>query len=113
LESARKQSTQSFAHDALFDTATRAASCQFAVYHDRRQAADTMLRGTACNGLLVHVMHDHLVFRACQLTDGFMSLQVLQPALKISILCFIRIFSLCIPLDDTRRRWNASRAGRC
>ena len=65
------QLTQGFAQDLLFDTPARAAASQFAINHHRGKTADAMLRGTAGNLVLMHVMHHHLVFGACQPTDGF------------------------------------------
>jgi hypothetical protein len=51
------QLTQGFTQHVLLDAPARAAASQFAVYHDRRKAADAMLRGTAGNLMLVHVVH--------------------------------------------------------
>jgi hypothetical protein len=42
-----------------------------AVDHHRGKAAGAMLRGTAGNLGFMHVMHHHLVFRACQPVDDF------------------------------------------
>jgi len=55
----------------FFDPPARAAVSQFAIDHDRREAADVMLRRTAGNLWLMHVMLHHLVFRACQPVDNF------------------------------------------
>ena len=65
------QLTQGFTQHVLLDAPARATASQLAVYHDRRKAADPMLRGTAGNLMLVHVAHHYLVFGACQLSDGF------------------------------------------
>src|SRR6516165_2548000 len=42
-------------------------------------------------------------------TTSMASLQILQPALKTSILCFTYLFPLCIPLVETRPCRNAGR----
>src|SRR5437667_6850015 len=63
--------SESFAQHVLFDAPARTAPGQLAVNHDRRHAADAMLRGTARNLLLMHIMHHDFVFRASQLLHGF------------------------------------------
>jgi hypothetical protein len=65
------QLTKGFTQHVFFDAPARAAASQFAIYHDRWKAADAMLRGTAGNLMLVHVVHYYLVFGACQLANGF------------------------------------------
>ena len=65
------QLAQGFTQHVLLDSPARATASQLAVYHDRRKAADPMLRGTAGNLMLVHVAHHYLVLGACQLADDF------------------------------------------
>jgi hypothetical protein len=59
------QLTQGFTQHVLIDASARAAASQLAVDHDRRKAADAVLRGTAGNLMLVHVAQNYLVFRTC------------------------------------------------
>ena len=68
--------TQCFAQNMLIRAAARAASGQFAVYNDRRKAADAMLFCPARDSFLVHVMNMDFMVGTCDLPnpfDGFLA----------------------------------------
>lgn len=94
--------TQRFAQDALVRTASRAASGELPLNHDRQEAPHAVLLRAACDLLLVHVVDmNFMVAPAIFLTISMVSLQVAHPALKISILCFG--FIVLPPFDVARR----------
>jgi len=63
--------TQCFAQNMFIRAASRAASGQLAVYHDRRKAANAVLLCLARYSCHVHVMNMDLMVGACDLPNQF------------------------------------------